>query len=447
MAKVNYMDRDNVLREYELTDEAITFGREATNKVVIADPSVSRQHAWIEKRADGYYLVDKNSSNGTYVNGKKISQQKLAHNDKINLGSASLVYEDEEQGATFILPKMDMPDVTNPDQVLHPGERVTDALSASDVGMPDDRPLPPPPPLVSGSAPAAPPAPPPRPSIQTPMQAAPPAPPPPPQRPSMQQQAPAPPPPQPPRPEPEAPAPAAVGILCPSCRKVVEQGARFCPFCGASLGAPKAPPAPAPAAAPPKPAIPPPPQAAPAPPRPSMPPPPPAVPSRPPVIPSFGAQPPIPPAMVSTGALNYAGFGPRFVAAIIDSLLLTALMIPFIIAIGIFMYKMQSGGELSPLAVIVMGGSYVLMTLIGLLYQLIFIGKKGATPGKKFMKLRVTFPDGTYPIGIGKAFLRMIGYMISGAICYIGFLMIIFDKETHRGLHDKIAGTVVIRES
>jgi uncharacterized RDD family membrane protein YckC len=123
------------------------------------------------------------------------------------------------------------------------------------------------------------------------------------------------------------------------------------------------------------------------------------------------------------------------------------LMIPFIIAIGIFMYKMQSGGELSPLAVIVMGGSYVLMTLIGLLYQLIFIGKKGATPGKKFMKLRVTFPDGTYPIGIGKAFLRMIGYMISGAICYIGFLMIIFDKETHRGLHDKIAGTVVIRES
>lgn len=151
--------------------------------------------------------------------------------------------------------------------------------------------------------------------------------------------------------------------------------------------------------------------------------------------------------MVSTGALNYAGFGPRFVAAIIDSLLLTALMIPFIIAIGIFMYKMQSGGELSPLAMIVMGASYVIMTLIGLLYQLIFIGKKGATPGKKFMKLRVTFPDGQYPIGIGKAFLRMIGYMISGLICYIGFLMIIFDKEQHRALHDRIAGTVVIRES
>jgi uncharacterized RDD family membrane protein YckC len=177
-----------------------------------------------------------------------------------------------------------------------------------------------------------------------------------------------------------------------------------------------------------------------------MPPPPPVAQQRQPA-PQFGAQPPIPPAMVSTGELNYAGFGPRFVAALIDSLLLTALMIPFIIAIGIFMYKMQSGGELSPLAMIVMGASYLIMSLIGLLYNLIFIGKKGATPGKKFMKLRVTFPDGQYPIGIGKAFLRLIGYMVSSLICYIGFLMIIFDKETHRGLHDKIAGTVVIRES
>jgi len=121
-------------------------------------------------------------------------------------------------------------------------------------------------------------------------------------------------------------------------------------------------------------------------------------------------------------------------------------MIPFIIIVAVFMMRMQTGGEPSPLAMVAIFGSYFLIMVISLLYQLIFIGKKGATPGKKFMKLRVTFPDGQYPIGIGKAFLRMIGYMISGMICYIGFLMIIFDKEQHRALHDKIAGTVVIRE-
>jgi uncharacterized RDD family membrane protein YckC len=157
-------------------------------------------------------------------------------------------------------------------------------------------------------------------------------------------------------------------------------------------------------------------------------------------------QPPMPPVAPAAGTLNYAGFGVRLVAAIIDSLLLSALMIPFIIIVVVFMMQMQAGGEPSPIAMIAVFGSYLLIIVVSLAYQLLFIGRKGATPGKKFMKLRVTFPDGTYPIGIGKAFLR-IGYMISGMICYIGFLMIIFDKEQHRGLHDKIAGTVVIRES
>ena len=106
MAKLNFMDRENLLRELEIEEELITIGREATNKLVIADPSVSRQHAWVEKREDGYYLVDKNSSNGSYVNGKKITQQKLSHNDKVQLGNAQLVFEDEEQvQATFILPR------------------------------------------------------------------------------------------------------------------------------------------------------------------------------------------------------------------------------------------------------------------------------------------------------------------------------------------------------
>jgi uncharacterized RDD family membrane protein YckC/pSer/pThr/pTyr-binding forkhead associated (FHA) protein len=433
MAKINFMDRDNVLREYELTDEAITMGREATNKVVIADPSVSRAHAWIEKRADGYYLIDKNSSNGTYVNGKKVTQQKLNHNDKVNLGSASLVFEDEDEGATFILNRGELPDLDRTgEEQFDPNERLTDALSAEDVGVREDRPLPPPPPRVS-SPPAAPP---PRPSAQI---SAPPMPPPP---------APAPAPaPQAAKPDQETP----VGILCPSCRKVVEQGARFCPFCGASLGPSKAPAPAPPAAAPPQkapaPPLPSPPQVAVSSARPPMPQPPPVAPQRPPAAPAFGAQPPMPSAVPGGRVLNYAGFGVRLVAAIIDSLLLSALMIPFIIIVAVFMMRMQTGDELSPLVMVALFGSYILMIVISLAYQLIFIGKKGATPGKKFMKLRVTFPDGTYPIGIGKAFLRMIGYMISGMICYIGFLMIIFDKEQHRALHDKIAGTVVIRES
>lgn len=415
------MDRENVLREVDLTDEPLTMGREATNKVVIADPSVSRQHAWIERRPDGYYLVDKNSSNGTYVNGRKVSQQKLAHNDKVNLGSASLVFEDEEEGATFILTRGEMPDVARPEDVPpSPHERVTDAYGAGEVGLTEDAPLPPPPPLVRTPAPAPPP-PPPKPAA-----------------------APLPPPPVAvaPKVEPESP----VGVLCPSCRKVVEQGARFCPFCGASLGQPKAAALPPPPSA--RPPVPPPPPPAAMPSRPSAPQPPMPPPQMKPPPPVFGMQqPPIPPMVSAYGstALNYAGFGPRLAAYIIDMLLLGALLTLPTVGIVIATLQMETGDP-SPITMVIMAVSVLLVMIISLGYQIYFIGAKGCTPGKKKMGLRVTLPDGNYPIGYGKAFLRMIGTGISGLICSIGYLMIIFDKEQHRALHDKMAGTVVIRE-
>jgi uncharacterized RDD family membrane protein YckC len=100
----------------------------------------------------------------------------------------------------------------------------------------------------------------------------------------------------------------------------------------------------------------------------------------------------------------------------------------------------------APIAFLVLTACQLLSFVAVFGYLIYFIGAKGATPGKKMMKLRVTLPDGHYPIGYGKALLRTIGYMVSGMICYIGFLMIAFDREQHRGLHDKIAGTVVIRE-
>lgn len=51
----------------------ITIGRETSNDLVIEHPEVSRSHARIEKRADGFYLSDLNSSQGTVLNGQKIN--------------------------------------------------------------------------------------------------------------------------------------------------------------------------------------------------------------------------------------------------------------------------------------------------------------------------------------------------------------------------------------
>ena len=412
MPKVNFMDRENVLREFEMKEDLITLGREATNKVVVADPSVSRHHAQIERKEDGYYLSDKNSSNGTYINGKKISSQRLRHNDKINLGSASLVFEDEEEGATFIVPRSELPQGTRPD--LGPNDRETDAFTSPDIGQDREEPLPPPPPLVSVSPAPAPP-PPPKPAS----------------------------PPSAPKAEPAGEV--GVGILCPTCRKVVEHGARFCPFCGTALAAPKAAAPPPPAAAPP-PASPkfpaPPPLAA----KPSVPPPSPAVP-RPVAPPAFGVSAPGSPVAAAAAHLQYAGFGSRLVAYLIDTVILLLLIALPLAAIFVVGAPLRGTERPSPIAMLILLGCTFAIFMISVGYQLYFIGAKGATPGKRMMKLRVTLPDGQYPVGYGKAFLRMIGYAISGMVCYLGFLWILIDKEQHRGWHDKIAGTVVIKES
>ena len=48
-------------------------GRNDTSDIVIADSSVSRNHAIIQRQADGYYLIDMASRNGCFVNGSRVS--------------------------------------------------------------------------------------------------------------------------------------------------------------------------------------------------------------------------------------------------------------------------------------------------------------------------------------------------------------------------------------
>jgi len=151
--------------------------------------------------------------------------------------------------------------------------------------------------------------------------------------------------------------------------------------------------------------------------------------------------------MQAVGGLNYAGFGPRLIAYLLDGLILSALcLLPIAGAMLAVVVPGMRNEQPGPVAYVIASVCYLLVIILSLGYNLYFVGSKGATPGKKMMKLKVALVDGHYPIGYGKAFLRLIGYAISGSICYIGFLMILWDKQ-HRGLHDKIAGTIVIKES
>jgi uncharacterized RDD family membrane protein YckC len=82
--------------------------------------------------------------------------------------------------------------------------------------------------------------------------------------------------------------------------------------------------------------------------------------------------------------------------------------------------------------------------LAGMTYFTWFHGIGGRTPGKILLGLRVIQASGD-PMTPGVAFLRWVGYLISGPVFCLGFLWVAFDGRK-QGWHDKIAATLVIRD-
>src|SRR5246127_2608966 len=72
---------------YPLGDAPLVLGRGGDCEIRINDHSVSRRHARIQPNADGYYAVDLQSTNGTYVNDVPASMYKLKDGDYLRVGN------------------------------------------------------------------------------------------------------------------------------------------------------------------------------------------------------------------------------------------------------------------------------------------------------------------------------------------------------------------------
>jgi uncharacterized RDD family membrane protein YckC len=89
----------------------------------------------------------------------------------------------------------------------------------------------------------------------------------------------------------------------------------------------------------------------------------------------------------------------------------------------------------------------IVAILLGLAYYTYFEGSgSGQTPGKKLLGIRVIDFKAGGSVGYGRAFVRQLGRILSGALCYLGYLWMLWDKEKQTW-HDKIATTVVVPTS
>ncbi len=95
MPKVIITEGPGAGKEY-VVDQAAILGRLDTNDIPVKDGKASREHAKIYKQGQSFAIVDLNSSNGTFVNGQKITKRVLEPGDEISIGVVVMRFDLDE---------------------------------------------------------------------------------------------------------------------------------------------------------------------------------------------------------------------------------------------------------------------------------------------------------------------------------------------------------------
>lgn len=86
---LKFTDEKGETRRVSVNDEIFVIGRHSENDLCIPDNWLSREHARIERFSDNFYVSDSRSSNGTTLNGARLSDAvALKNGDRLNLGGA-----------------------------------------------------------------------------------------------------------------------------------------------------------------------------------------------------------------------------------------------------------------------------------------------------------------------------------------------------------------------
>jgi len=155
--------------------------------------------------------------------------------------------------------------------------------------------------------------------------------------------------------------------------------------------------------------------------------------------------------------VNYAGFWIRFIASFLDTIFLA-------LPVGIVIYLLSDGNwfdfaQYQQNMAYAMSGNakmalstqpqtsfrWELIFEISLLVVTLLFWEKwrGATPGKKFVNIKIVDAKTLQDISNKQAITRSLGYILSTFAFLIGFVMVAFRKDK-RALHDLLADTAVI---
>ncbi len=99
MATITIMRDETRIGKIRLAPGAMFIGRGVDNDVKIDDTTISTHHAKIVTYFKATYIEDLDSTNGTYINGKRVQKHTLHPGDIVQVGKHRLMVEPEESRA------------------------------------------------------------------------------------------------------------------------------------------------------------------------------------------------------------------------------------------------------------------------------------------------------------------------------------------------------------
>jgi uncharacterized RDD family membrane protein YckC len=144
-------------------------------------------------------------------------------------------------------------------------------------------------------------------------------------------------------------------------------------------------------------------------------------------------EPPVP-------AIHYEGLVTRTIAFSVDAAAINLIAIVVAVAVGLCVSVLELPDGVKTAAIAVGGAAYVIWTVA---YFVTFWSTTGQTPGSRLLRIRVSRADGGGALRPRQALLRLAALVLAVLPLFAGLLPILVDGR-RRGLHDMIAGTVVV---
>ena len=135
---------------------------------------------------------------------------------------------------------------------------------------------------------------------------------------------------------------------------------------------------------------------------------------------------------------EYAGFWIRFLATIVDTVLLIAVTFPLLFLIYGSNYLSSEGGAIKGV------WDIFFQYIFPIIAYVLFWVYKSATPGKMICGLKIISLGDSEKITVGQAIGRYFSFIPAGIVLGLGFIWVAFDKNK-QGWHDKLAKTAVIK--